>query len=80
MCCDMGPSDCQYIWVFRSQCYAVACLPEASDMCKPRKVFDKDAADSGYYKVRHPEEHHLVADDEEEDEGDYYFPLCLNLL
>jgi hypothetical protein len=38
-------------------------------MCKPRKVFDKDAADSGYYKVGHPEEHHLVADDEEEDEG-----------
>ena len=34
MCCDFGP-DCQYAWLYESDCYAVNCSSNLASFCEP---------------------------------------------
>ena len=34
MCCDFGP-DCQYAWLYESDCYAVNCSSDLESFCEP---------------------------------------------
>ena len=35
-CCSLGPSGCQYIWIFGNICFAVACTAEGASNCQPK--------------------------------------------
>lgn len=76
-CCDLGPKDCQYIWVFKSKCFAVACQKAFASLCRPRKVFDKNAKDTSYYEVAHPEQHNIEIDN---GAGKFLLIFCLTSL
>ena len=58
-CCDMGPKQCQYIWVFKNSCFAVSCSVEVANLCEPQLAMNKDATQSSYYEIVHPFIHNL---------------------
>lgn len=57
-CCDLGPSVCQFIWVFESKCFAVACSSGYELLCKPKEIFDENAPNTRYFAITHPASHY----------------------
>ena len=55
-CCTLGPTACQYIWVFKEKCYAVACSPVTESLCMPREMSSNNGPATGYYKILHSED------------------------
>ena len=52
-CCTLGPTTCQYIWVLKDKCYAVACSPMTESLCMPREMSSNDGPATGYYKIQY---------------------------
>ena len=57
-CCDLGPTKCQFIWVFESKCFAVACSSGHEFLCKPKEIFDENASKTRYFAITHPASHY----------------------
>lgn len=57
-CCDLGPSVCQFIWVFESKCFAVACSSGHDFLCEPKEIFDENASKTRYFAITHPANHY----------------------
>lgn len=49
-CCQLGEGKCQYMWIVKKQCYAVACSP-GSSACDPAEISDSDTLNSIYFPV-----------------------------
>ena len=51
-CCRKGPNSCQYMWVFKNQCFSVACSSDSISLCYPQDVGgEADASESTYYSM-----------------------------
>lgn len=49
-CCQMGPENCQYLWIVLKYCYAVSCDSGSVD-CEPIELPDSSSLDSIYFPV-----------------------------
>ena len=38
LCCEIGPSQCQYVWLYNDNCFSVGCHRDSLENCKPRYV------------------------------------------
>ena len=45
-CCELGPQVCQYLWLFKGNCVAVACTPHTSISCTPEQLVPADVPSS----------------------------------
>ena len=61
-CCALGPRRCSFIWVYASKCMAVACPPEAPELCEPKQIDGAGLGETGYYRVLHPFEHNMKSE------------------
>lgn len=50
-CCELGPTQCQYAWIFEYRCFAVAC-PDNPELCTP-VLFSN--ADTTFIEISWPE-------------------------
>ena len=51
-CCALGPSKCQYLWIVKGKCLAVACSERDKEECMPSKLSDSSSSLlSTYYKM-----------------------------
>lgn len=51
-CCALGPSKCQYLWIVKGKCLAVACSERDKEKCMPSKLSDSSSSlQSTYYKM-----------------------------
>ena len=51
-CCALGPSGCQYLWVFGSACFGVSCDDDHS-ACEPRKVSPSFTMETVYIQMNY---------------------------
>lgn len=49
-CCELGPEDCQYVWIIWSRCYAVSCTENPSD-CQPMQVPHLTQFETIYFQI-----------------------------
>ena len=49
-CCQMGPKNCQYVWIVWEKCYAVWCT-ESSRACDPTYIPPSENINSIYVQV-----------------------------
>lgn len=51
-CCALGPRKCQYLWIVKGKCLAVACSEHDKEKCMPTKLSDSSTSLlSTYYKI-----------------------------
>ena len=54
-CCSLGPERCQYLWVLKSTCIAVACEKSKMSSCFPQKAVS-NGMQSVYVSMEHPKQ------------------------
>lgn len=53
-CCALGPSKCQYLWIVKGKCLAVACSERDKEKCMPSKLSgDSSSLLSTYYEMKY---------------------------
>lgn len=50
-CCEMGPENCQYVWIIWKKCFAVSCSSTSADACEPILVPPSGDVSSIYMRV-----------------------------
>ena len=48
-CCALGPSKCQYLWLVRGKCLAVACTERDKDKCMPSNLSGSSSTLVSFY-------------------------------
>lgn len=63
-CCELGPKDCPFIWVYAGKCLAISCPPESPELCEPQKLPDDggQVEQTGYYRIAHPLVHNIKSE------------------
>ena len=49
-CCELGPEQCQYVWILWKRCYAVSCSHQSAE-CQPMEIPFVTDFDSIYFQV-----------------------------
>lgn len=50
-CCQMGPENCQYVWIIWKKCFAVSCSASSAESCEPVLVPPSGGISSIYVRV-----------------------------
>ena len=57
-CCKLGPFNCQYLWIVKGKCLAVACPDREREKCLPSKLSSSSSTNlmSTYFKIGYGED------------------------